>query len=127
MSYTYSKIIQTDFSDAIDRIKEELKKEGFGVLTEIDMASTFKQKLNVDFRNYRILGACNPQFAHQALSVEDEIGSMLPCNVIVQELENGVKVSAVNPQASMMAVQNKELENIAGEVGEKLKAAIERL
>lgn len=127
MSYTYSKIIQTDFSDAIDRIKEELKKEGFGVLTEIDMASTFKQKLNVDFRNYRILGACNPQFAYQALTAEDEIGSMLPCNVIVQELENGVKVSAVNPQASMMAVQNKELENIAGEVGEKLKAAIERL
>lgn len=127
MSYTYSKIIQTDFNDAIDRIKEELKKEGFGVLSDIDIASTFKQKLDVDFRNYRILGACNPQFAHQALSVEDEIGSMLPCNVIVQELENGVKVSAVNPQASMMAVSNKELENIAAEVGEKLKAAIERL
>lgn len=127
MSYTYSTIIETDFNDAIDRIKEELKKEGFGVLSEIDIASTLKEKLNVDFRNYRILGACNPHFAYQALTVEDEIGSMLPCNVIVQEVENGTKISAVNPQASMMAVQNKELENIAGEVGEKLKAAIERL
>lgn len=127
MSYTYSKIIQTDFSDAIDRIKEELKKEGFGVLTEIDMASTFKQKLNVDFRNYRILGACNPQFAYQALTAEDEIGSMLPCNVIVQELENGVKVSAVNPKASMMAVQNPELETIAKEVGRKLQLVIETI
>ncbi len=97
------------------------------MLTEIDIASTFKEKLGVDFRNYRILGACNPQFAYQALSIEDEIGSMMPCNVIIQELENGIKISAVNPKASMMAVQNKDLENIAEEVGEKLKAAIERL
>lgn len=127
MSYTYSKIIQTNFNDAIDRIKEELQKEGFGILSEIDIAATFKQKLDVDFRNYRILGACNPQFAHQALTAEDEIGSMLPCNVIAQELENGIKVSAVNPKASMIAVQNPDLNSIADEVGKKLEKAINRI
>lgn len=127
MNYTYSTILRTDFNEALKRIREELKKEGFGVLSEIDITGTLKQKLDVNFRNYRILGACNPQFAHQALLAEDEIGALLPCNVIVQELENGIKISAVNPKASMMAVQNKDLENIAEEVGEKLKAAIERL
>lgn len=127
MNYTYSTILRTDFNEALKRIREELKKEGFGVLSEIDITGTLKQKLDVNFRNYRILGACNPQFAHQALLAEDEIGTLLPCNVIVQELENGIKISAVNPKASMMAVQNKDLENIAEEVGEKLKAAIERL
>lgn len=127
MNYKYSTILRTDFNEALKRIREELKKEGFGVLSEIDITGTLKQKLDVNFRNYRILGACNPQFAHQALLAEDEIGTLLPCNVIVQELENGIKISAVNPKASMMAVQNKDLENIAEEVGEKLKAAIERL
>ncbi|MDX1602605.1 MAG: DUF302 domain-containing protein, partial [Salinimicrobium sediminis] len=104
------------------------KEEGFGILTEIDVKETFKKKLDVDFRKYRILGACNPQLAHKAISAESKIGTMLPCNVIVQETQNGkTEVSAVDPVASMSAVENKDLGGIAGEVREKLKTVIERL
>lgn len=126
MSYYFSKIVNYDFDTAIEKVTEELKKEGFGVLTEIDVQATLKKKLNVDFKKYRILGACNPGFAHQALQAEDKIGTMLPCNVIVQEHPDGkVEVSAVDPVASMMAVKNDSLGNIATQVREKLRKVIE--
>jgi uncharacterized protein (DUF302 family) len=125
MSYHFSKIVNYDFDTAISKVTEELGKEGFGVLNQIDLQETLKKKLNVDFRKYRILGACNPNFAHQALLAEDKIGTMLPCNVIVQEHENGkVEVSAVDPVASMMAIKNDVLGSVAMQVSEKLKKVI---
>jgi len=128
MSYYFSKIVNYDFDTAISKVTEELKKEGFGVLTEIDIKETLKKKLNVDFKKYRILGACNPHFAHQALQAEDKIGTMLPCNVIVQELENGkVEVTAIDPVASMMAIKNDSLGGIAIQVREKLNKVIQNL
>lgn len=128
MSYYFTKIVDQNFDKAIENVTEELKKEGFGILTEIDVKETFKKKLDVDFRKYRILGACNPQMAYKAINAEGKIGTMLPCNVIVQELENGkVEVSAVDPVASMSAVQNKSLGEIAGQVRDNLKKVIERL
>jgi len=128
MSYYFSKIVDYNFDDAIDKVTEELKKEGFGVLTEIDVQATFKKKLDIDFRKYRILGACNPNFAHQAILAEPNIGTMLPCNVIVQELENGkVEVSAVNSVASMMAVKNDKLGPVAEQVRDNLKKVIDSL
>jgi len=128
MSYYFSKIVDYNFDDAIDKVTEELKKEGFGVLTEIDVQATFKKKLDIDFRKYRILGACNPNFAHQAILAEPNIGTMLPCNVIVQELENGkVEVSAVNPVASMMAVKSDKLGPVAEQVRDNLKKVIDSL
>ncbi|WP_152266363.1 DUF302 domain-containing protein [Agriterribacter humi] len=121
MNYHFSKIVTGDFDATISKVTQELKKEGFGILTEIDVKETLKKKLDVDFRRYKILGACNPHFAHQALLAEDRIGTMLPCNVIVQERENGkIEVSAVDPVASMMAIQNKKLGEVADEVREKL-------
>jgi len=128
MSYYFSKIVDYNFDEAIDKVTDELKKEGFGVLTEIDVKATFKKKLDIDFRKYRILGACNPNFAHQAISAESKIGTMLPCNVIVQELENGkVEVSAVNPVASMMAIKNDALGPVAEQVRDNLKKVIDNL
>lgn len=128
MSYYFSKIVNYDFDTAITRVTEELKKEGFGVLTEINVKETFKKKLDIDFKKYRILGACNPHFAHEAILKEDKIGTMLPCNVIVQEHENGkVEVTAVDPVASMMAVKNDSLGHIALQVREKLNKVIENL
>jgi uncharacterized protein (DUF302 family) len=128
MSYYFNKVLDVSFDDAITRAVEELKKEGFGILTEIDVRQTLKKKLDVDFRNYRILGACNPPFAYQALQAEEKIGTMLPCNVIVQETgERKVEVSAVDPVASMQAIQNQELRDIANQVQEKLKRVIDRL
>ncbi len=110
------------------RAQEELKKDGFGIITEIDVKETLKKKLDVDFRRYKILGACNPSFAYQALQVESRIGTMLPCNVIVQELEDGrAEVSAINPLESMKAVANPQLERIGSQVAAKLKAIVERL
>jgi uncharacterized protein (DUF302 family) len=112
----------------LSKTAEELKKEGFGILTEIDVRETLKKKLDVDFKKYRILGACNPGFAHQALLTEDKIGTMLPCNVIVEEHENGnVEISAVDPLASMEAVKNDELKRIAKEVHDLLEKVINRL
>ena len=126
MNYFFSKLTNDDFNTAISKVTENLKKEGFGILTEIDVKETLKQKLNVDFRRYKILGACNPHFAYEALKAEDNIGTMLPCNVIVQEHENGkVEVSAVDPVASMMAIQNEKLGIVANEVREKLKKVIQ--
>ncbi len=128
MDYYYSKILAGDFDNVIEKVTDELKKEGFGILTDIDMQSALKKKLDVDYKKYRILGACNPQFAYKALQSEDKIGTMLPCNVIVQEHENGkVEVSAVNPEVSMMGVKNESLSGIAGEVGEMLEWVIKNL
>jgi uncharacterized protein (DUF302 family) len=128
MSYYFAKTISEDFNTAIEKVTEELKKEGFGILTEIDLQKTLKNKLDVDFRKYKILGACNPQFAYQAVLAEPSIGTMLPCNVIVQEKEDGkVEVSAVDPMASMMAVQNEKLHGVAEEVRKKLERVISNL
>ncbi|WP_395809032.1 DUF302 domain-containing protein [Daejeonella sp.] len=128
MSYYFTKKINGDFESAITKVTEELKKEGFGILTEIDVQATFKKKLDIDFKKYRILGACNPNFAFEAIQAEDKIGTMLPCNVIVQEQEDGiVEVSAVDPVASMVSVQNNSLANIASEVSEKLNRVINNL
>jgi len=128
MSYYFSKTLDLPFDDAIARVTEELKKEGFGVLTDIDVRATMKKKLDVDFRNYRILGACNPPFAHQALLAEDKIGTMLPCNVIVQELAAGVvEVAAIDPVASMSAVNNPKLGAVGMEVRARLQRVVENL
>ena len=128
MSYYFSTTLDDNFDSVIEKVTEELKKEGFGILTEIDVKETFKKKLDVDFRKYRILGACNPQMAHQAIQAESRIGTMLPCNVIVQETDNGkIEVSAVDPVASMQAVENKELEPVASQVRDKLKKVISSL
>jgi len=128
MSYYFSKTLTTSFDAAVARVTDELKKEGFGILTEIDVKETLKKKLDVEFRKYRILGACNPPFAYQALQAEDKIGTMLPCNVIVQELEGGqVEVAAVDPIASMMAVKNPHLGDVAKQVQAKLKKVVANL
>lgn len=126
MDYYFAKEIDLSFDQAVERITEELKKEGFGVLTEIDVKATIKKKLDADFRNYRILGACNPPLAHQALLAEPHIGLMLPCNVVLQDGENGkTLISAIDPIASMQAVENKSLGDVAEQVREKLKKVIE--
>lgn len=128
MSYYFTKSVHMGFDEAIVRVTEALKQEGFGVLTEIDVKATMKKKLDIDFRPYRILGACNPPFAYQALTAENKIGTMLPCNVIVQEHAPGIiEVSAVDPVASMAAVQNETLAAIAGEVQAKLQRVIENV
>jgi uncharacterized protein (DUF302 family) len=128
MSYYFSKTLNTDFDSAISRVTEELKKEGFGVLTEIDVKETFKKKLDLDFRKYRILGACNPNFAFEAIKSEDKVGTMLPCNVVVQEHEDGkIEVSAIDPIASMMAIKNDSLGEVASSVSDKLRRVIENL
>lgn len=128
MSYYFVKTIEGSFEEAIEKVTESLKKEGFGVLTEIDVKATLKKKLDVDFREYRILGACNPPFAYQALQAEDKIGIMLPCNVIVQETGEGkIEVAAVDPIASMQAIQNPELGEIAVQVQEKMKKVVENI
>jgi len=127
MSYYFSKKLDLGFDEAIEKVTEALKGEGFGILTEIDVKETLKKKLDVDFRPYIILGACNPPFAHKALEAEDKIGTMLPCNVIVQKLDDGVEVAAVDPVASMKAVENDQLGDIAFTIQNKLKSVIEGL
>jgi uncharacterized protein (DUF302 family) len=128
MSYYFSKIVDDNFENAIERVTARLADAGFGVLTSIDVSATLKKKIDVDFQRYTILGACNPGFAHKALLAEDKIGTMLPCNVIVQEMADGkVEVAAVDPMASMMAIQNEELGSIAAEVQGMLKNVIEGL
>ena len=125
MKYYYEKILKNiSFEEAIQKVTAALKEEGFGILTEIDVQATLKNKLNEDFRPYRILGACNPPFAHKALMAEDKIGAMLPCNVIIQQSNDGIEVAAVDPVASMLAVDNKDLAKIAEEIRAKLKAVI---
>ncbi|HEY0920741.1 DUF302 domain-containing protein [Devosia sp.] len=128
MSYYFSKTLEATVDQAVPRVTEALKAKGFGVLTTIDVAATLKNKLDVDFRPYIILGACNPKFAHRALQSEDKIGTMLPCSVIVQDAGGGkAEVAAVDPVASMAAVVNPGLEPIAMEVRELLKQAVESL
>jgi len=128
MSYYFVKNLTSSFEKAISDVTAELKKEGFGILTEIDVTATLKKKLNVDFPKYTILGACNPPFAYQALQAESKIGTMLPCNVIVQELADGtIDVAAVDPLASMQSIQNPELQGIAEEIQLKLKKVIAQL
>lgn len=128
MKYYHEKTLKgISFEEAIQKVTDALKKEGFGILTEIDVQATLKKKLNEDFRPYRILGACNPPFAHKALLADDKIGAMLPCNVIVQQKDDGVEVAAVDPVASMQAVGNKDLAKIAGEIQSKLKSVIDNL
>ena len=128
MSYYISTRLNTSFEEALDLVTEGLKAKGFGVLTEIDVRATLKKKLDVDFPSYKILGACNPHFAHQALQTEEKIGTMLPCNVIVLDKgDDGIEVAAVDPAASMAAIDNPALESIAGEVRGLLRAVIEEL
>jgi uncharacterized protein (DUF302 family) len=125
--YHEKKLKNISFDEAIIKVTDALKEEGFGILTEIDIKETLKKKLGEDFRPYRILGACNPPFAYKALLAEGKIGAMLPCNVIVQQLEDGVEVAAVDPVASMQAVENKALEEIASEIRDKLRSVIDSL
>jgi len=127
MSYGISKEIDLEFAEAVVKTREELKKEGFGVLTEIDVKKTMKEKLDVEYEDYIILGACNPPFAHKALEAEKEIGLLLPCNVIVYRKDERTFVSAVNPMEAMSMVENEELSKIAAEVSEKLKRVIKNI
>lgn len=128
MAYSFNKTLDMDFDSAIEKVTEALKGEGFGVLTDIDVKATLKKKLDVDFQHYRILGACNPGYAHKALLAENKIGAMLPCNVVVQQHDDGkVEVSAVDPIASMQAIGNDALGEIATEVRAKLEKVIASL
>lgn len=128
MKYYHKKSLpNTSFEEAIEKVTAALKEEGFGVLTEIDVKATLKKKIDADFRPYTILGACNPTYAHKALLAEDKIGAMLPCNVIVQQLDDGVEVAAVDPVASMQAVNNEKLTDIAQTIQSKLKSVIDSL
>lgn len=122
MEYYHSKLIKdAEFEEVIDRVVKELKKEGFGILTEVDVQETMKNKLNIDFNPYKILGACNPEYAYKALKAEDKIGTMLPCNVIVQDLMDGhIEVSVVDPVSSMQAIANEDLEIVALNIRQKL-------
>jgi len=128
MSYYFNKKMQIGFDEAISKVTDELQKEGFGILTEIDVKATMKKKLDKDIRPYRILGACNPPYAYEAIQAENKIGVMLPCNVIVQEMADGsIEVSAVDPEASMMAIKNDGLGSVAMEVRSKLQKVIDSL
>ncbi len=128
MKYYFNKTVNGTFEDVFDKVTQRLKGEGFGILTEIDVTETLKKKLDVDFKKYRILGACNPPYAHKALQAEDKIGTMLPCNVIVQEIKAGtIEVAAVNPMASMQAVENEKLNEVANEITAMLENVIEKL
>ena len=126
--YSFYKTVNLSYQEAIDKVTEELKKEGFGVLTEIDIKATLKKKLDVDFKPYKILGACNPPYAHKALQAEEQIGLMLPCNVVVYENKNDeIVVAAIDPIASMHAVNNPELGEIAVTIRDKMQSVIERM
>ena len=128
MSYYFDATVSGRFDDVVQRVVAALKQQGFGVLTDIDVKATLKQKIDVEFRPYRILGACNPPLAHKALTAEDKIGTMLPCNVIVQDLGNGrIGVAAINPLAAMEKIDNAALHAIATEVATKLQAVIASL
>jgi uncharacterized protein (DUF302 family) len=128
MSYYFAKTVPLAFDEAVQRTTDALKREGFGIITEIDVKNTFKAKIGVDFRNYRILGACNPQLAHEALQLEDKIGTMLPCNVVVQENGKGhTEIAAVDPVASMAAVDNPRLKQAAQRVQALLRKVIDTL
>lgn len=128
MSYYFSKILRDPFEEVVQRTTETLKEEGFGIITQIDVRDVLKNKLGISFRPYRILGACNPQMAYEALQIEDKIGTMLPCNVVVHELAAGrVEVAAIDPLASMQAVENSSLQEVATQVREKLRRVVEAI
>ena len=128
MNYYFSKTINVSHSNAIEKVTEALKNTGFGIVSEIKMHEKFKEKLGVDFKKYSILGACNPSYAYKVLQEEEKIGTMLPCNIVVIEKEDGTtEVAAINPVLSMMAVSNPALEPYAKEVTEMLKNAINKL
>jgi uncharacterized protein (DUF302 family) len=128
MSYYFNKTIASDFESVKKNVIAELEKEGFGILTEVDVQATFKKKLDIDFRKYQILGACSPKFAHKAIEAEDKIGTMLPCNVILQELEDGqIEVAAINATASMQAVENNKVAEVAKQISAKLKKVVDAL
>ena len=128
MKYYFEKTVNYSFEDALERVTEELKKEGFGILSEIDVADTMKKKLDVDFRKYKILGACNPPFAYKALQAEDKVGAMLPCNVVVQQVsDTQTEIAAVDPVASMQAIENEQLGVLAKEIRLKLEKVIQSL
>jgi uncharacterized protein (DUF302 family) len=128
MSYYFSKTLTTGFDDAISRTTAALKDRGFGIITEVDVQQTLKNKIGVDFRQYRILGACNPKLAHEALQIEDKIGTMLPCNVVVQEVsKDKTEIAAIDPVASMQAVDNPRLKEAAARVRDLLKSAIDEI
>lgn len=127
MPYYFSTHVEGTFQQALERAREALQEEGFGIISEIDVARTLKEKIGVDFHPYTILGACNPTLAHEALRLEDKVGTMLPCNVVVQETVNGVEIAAIDPVASMQAIQNEQLSEKAASVGQKLKRVIEQL
>ena len=124
MSYYFSTTLDDDFDTALGRVRDALKGEGFGVISEIDIRQTLKDKIGADFRPYVILGACNPTLAHEALQLEDKVGTMLPCNVVVQQAGDGVEVAAIDPVASMQAIPNEGLKDKAGQVADKLRRAI---
>jgi uncharacterized protein (DUF302 family) len=128
VSYYFSAILPLGFDDAVRRTTDALKAEGFGIITEIDVKETLRKKLGVDFRHYTILGACNPTLAHQALQLEDKVGTMLPCNVVVQDIGGGkVEIAAVDPVASMTSIDNPRLKQLAAEVREALKRVVASL
>lgn len=126
-TYYYARTVDLSMEDAEARVREALSEEGFGVLTEIDVQATLKKKLDADFRPYKILGACNPPAAHQALQAEDKIGTMLPCNVILQAKDGATEIAAVNPVASMQAIDNDALQGIASDIRDRLQAAVDRV
>lgn len=128
MTYYFARKLDLDFDQAIQRVTEALKAEGFGIISTIDVQDTLKKKIDVDFRPYRILGACNPRLAYEALSIEDKVGTMLPCNVVVQAMDDGTtEVAAIDPVASMQAIANPRLEATAGGVRDKLKKVVDSL
>ncbi|MCF6268310.1 MAG: DUF302 domain-containing protein [Melioribacteraceae bacterium] len=127
MSYYFSKTLNINFDEAVEKVTAALKSEGFGILTEIDVKETLKKKIDVDFRPYKILGACNPPFAHEVLLKEDKIGIMLPCNVVVQQFDEGVEIAIVDPLTAMAAVDNPEIADIAAEIQGKLKKVLDLL
>ncbi len=128
MTYYFSKTLSASFDEAVRRTIEALNEEGFGIITEIDLKQTLKAKIGVDFHNYRILGACNPAVAYEALQIEDKVGTMLPCNVVVQEVAGGnIEVAAIDPVASMQAIDNSRLRHAAETIRARLKTVIENL
>lgn len=129
MSYYFTKTIEnTDFESAVQKITDGLKEEGFGVISTIDFQATLKEKINVDFRKYSVLQACNPPYAYKSLQAEDKIGTLLPCNVVVQEISDGTfEISSINPKAAMASVENKTMKDIASEISEKLERAVSKL
>jgi uncharacterized protein (DUF302 family) len=127
MTYYFATIVDGPFGEAVDRVREALKSEGFGVISEIDVQKTLQEKIGVDFRPYLILGACNPSLAHEALKLEDKVGTMLPCNVVVQQSGDRVEVAAIDPVSSMQAIENDELNKKAELVASKLRRVIDTL